>query len=57
MLTRWILRTTSLSEASVEYEYRTARYEFKYEEGPEQRNRLESPIGSSLLENHPRQLW
>jgi len=56
MLTQWILRTTSLSEASVEYEYRTARYEFKYEEGPEQRNRLESPIGSSLLENHPRQL-
>ena len=44
MLTRLIQRTESVSEDSIEYEYREAEYE--YEEMPEQRNELKSSKAS-----------
>jgi hypothetical protein len=52
MLTRWIQRTTSLSEALVEYEQRAAEHEG--EEIPDQTKRPEPLVGSSLMESHTR---
>ncbi len=44
MLTRLIQRTETVSEDSIEYEYRDAEYE--YEEIPEQNHAPKSPIGN-----------
>lgn len=53
MPTRLIERTETVSEDSIEYEYRCTEYE--YVEVLEQRNPLGPPVGSSLMENQIRQ--
>ncbi len=50
MLARLIQQTETVSEGSIEYEYRSAEYE--YEGMPEQINPPEPPVGSSLMGNH-----